>query len=343
MKTSSTFIIAEAGVNHNGSLDSAKQLIDVAASAGVDAIKFQTYKAENLVTTYAAKAKYQKENTKRDETQLEMLKRYELSYSSHRELFDYCKRKKILFMSTPFDKESVSMLDEMGMIVFKIPSGEITNKPLIQFIASKNKPIILSTGMSNIDEIKSVVNWIKEITSEVLPMDSLFPPLTLLHCVSNYPARMEDVNLLALQTMKRAFKLPVGYSDHTLGIEVSVAAVTLGAEIIEKHFTLSKDMEGPDHKASLEPEELKAMVSSIRNIEKAMGNGKKNIRMSEKEISFMARKSIVAKKHIIKNDVFTEENITAKRPGTGISPAEWDHMLGQKAKRDFKTDELIEI
>src|SRR3989339_237504 len=254
--TNHCFIIAEAGVNHNGSIDTAKRLIDIAVDAGADAVKFQTFDADKVVTVTASKAKYQIENTGTDETQFEMLKRLELSIGAHKELFSYCNEKNIIFMSTPFDEGSADMLDNLGMTIFKIPSGEITNKPLIQHIAGKKKPIILSTGMSYLGEVEKAISWINEIWEK----SDRKPELTLLHCVSNYPAEVDDSNLLAIKTLEGAFGLPVGYSDHTLGIEIPIAAVALGAKVLEKHFTLDRNMEGPDHRASIEPDELKDMV-----------------------------------------------------------------------------------
>src|SRR4030067_1235066 len=254
-----TFIIAEAGVNHNGNMDTAIKLIDMAKKAGADAIKFQTFKSERLVTRSTPKAKYQKANTGSGESQLEMLKRLELTSDNFKRLFSYCRKKNIIFMSTPFDEKSAYMLDRLGMGIFKIPSGEITNKPLIQHIAGKNKPVILSTGMSYLGEVEKAINWILEVWNKL----NNRPQLTLLHCVSNYPAAVEDVNLLAMKTMETAFGLPVGYSDHTMGIEIPLAAVAMGAKVIEKHFTLDRNMDGPDHKASLEPDKLKAMVKAI--------------------------------------------------------------------------------
>ncbi len=333
------FIIAEAGVNHNGSLEIAKKLIDVAVEAGADAVKFQTFKAGKLVATKAEKARYQIENTGTSESQFEMLSRLELSPNAYKELFVYCRQKNILFLSTPFDKESADMLNDLGMEIFKISSGEITNKPLIQYIASKKKPIILSTGMSYLGEVENAIRWVNEIWNT---MDKK-PQLSVLHCVSNYPASAEDVNLRTIKTMKMAFGLPVGYSDHTMGAEITMAAVAMGAKVIEKHFTLDRDMEGPDHKASLEPEELEAMATAIRNVERAMGDGIKKPFPSELENRPVVRKSIVAVKDIKKGENFSEENITIKRPGTGISPMEWDRVVGRKAVQDFKEDELIEI
>ena len=334
-----TFIIAEAGVNHNGSIDMAKKLIDVAVDAEADAVKFQTFKADKVVTVTASKAKYQIENTGKNESQFEMLKRLELSRDAHKELFSYCNKKNIIFMSTPFDEDSADMLDNLGMTIFKIPSGEITNKPLIQYVAGKKKPIILSTGMSYLGEVEKAINWINEVWDKL----SKKSQLTLLHCTSNYPSKVSDCNLLAMKTMEKSFGLPVGYSDHTLGIEIPIAAVALGARVIEKHFTLDRNMEGPDHKASLEPGELNNMVKAIRNIEKALGNGQKRPSSSEFQNKAIVRKSIVAAKGIKEGEFFTDENITAKRPGTGICLMEWDKIIGKRAKKDFFVDDLIEL
>ena len=305
-----TFIIAEAGVNHNGNMDTAIKLIDMAKKAGADAIKFQTFKSERLVTRSTPKAKYQKANTGSGESQLEMLKRLELTSDNFKRLFSYCRKKNIIFMSTPFDEKSADMLDRLGMGIFKIPSGEITNKPLIQHIAGKNKPVILSTGMSYLSEVEKAVRWIYEIWNK----SGFNQQLTLLHCVSNYPAHAADVNLYAMNTLKAAFGLSVGYSDHTLGIEIPIAAVAIGAKVIEKHFTLDKNMKGPDHKASLEPDELKAMVKAIRNVEKAMGDGIKRPTEKEDETRIIARRSLVAKRDIKKGDVINSGDIIIKRP-----------------------------
>lgn len=334
----STFIIAEAGVNHNGSMEIAKKLIDVAVGAGADAIKFQTFKADKVVTATASKAKYQIENTGADETQFEMLKRLELSIGAHKEFFSYCNKKNIIFMSTPFDEGSADMLDNFGMSIFKIPSGEITNKPLIQHIAGKKKPIILSTGMSYLGEVEKAINWINEIRDKL----DKKPELTLLHCVSNYPAEVGDSNLLAMKTMERAFGLPVGYSDHAPGIEISIAAVALGAKVIEKHFTLDKSMEGPDHKASLEPDELYAMVSAIRNVEKAMGDGIKRPTRNEEDTRNIARRSLVAARDIKAGETVTLNDISIKRPGIGIAPELIEQIINKVAKIDIKKDSLLE-
>jgi len=325
-------IIAEAGVNHNGSLELAKKMVDVAAEAKCDYVKFQTFKAENVVTRSAPKAKYQIENTGNIESQYSMIKKLELNIEAHKSIVEYCKGKNIEFLSSPFDEESVDLLDEIGVSVFKIPSGEITNKPYIKQIASKNKPIILSTGMSTLKEIEEALIWIYEEGNK---------NVTLLHCTSNYPTLIEDVNLKAMNTLKEAFKLNVGYSDHTLGIEVSIAAAALGAQIIEKHFTLNKNLDGPDHKASLSPEELKQLVNSIRKIEIALGTGKKEVRPNEIPVRDIARKSIVAKGVIESGEIITFDRITYKRPGTGIEPKLAEKIVGMIAVDKIVDDELI--
>jgi len=331
-----TIIIAEAGVNHNGSIELAKTMIDQAKNAGVDYIKFQTFKAEKLVSVHAAKADYQKTNTNSDETQFEMIKKLELDIDAHKGLIQYCNAKGIKFISTPFDLDSIDLLFDLGVELFKIGSGEITNYPYLKKIAQKGLPVILSTGMSNLSETEGALDT---LLTNGLKRDQV----TLLHANTEYPTPFEDVNLNAILTLKEAFKVNVGYSDHTPGIEVPVAAVALGATIIEKHFTLDKTMEGPDHKASLEPRELKDMVKSIRNIEKVMGDGLKLPSISEKKNIPIARKSIVASCKILTGEVFSEENITTKRPGTGISPMRWNEVLGRVAQREFKPDDLIEI
>ena len=328
------YIIAEVGVNHNGDIRLAKQMIDAAKDAGVDAVKFQTFVAENLVSSCAEKADYQKETTGSDESQLDMIKKLELSFDDFAELKSYCASRNLDFMSTPFDFESIDFLAELGQEIFKIPSGEITNLPYLLEIGKLKQKVILSTGMSTLSEIADALEILKDAgTTEI----------TLLHCNTAYPTPYEDVNLNAMQTLKDVFNLPVGYSDHTPGIEVPVAAVAKGAVVIEKHFTLDKNMEGPDHKASLEPDELKQMVTAIRNIEKALGRLEKEPTGSEIINRDIARKSIVAKCDIRTGEIFTEENITVKRPGNGISPMKWFAVLGQKAVRDFTADELIEL
>lgn len=323
-----TFIIAEAGVNHNGSLDLAKKLVDEAVEAGVDCIKFQTFKAENLVNKDAKKAEYQIENTKNNDSQLSMLKKLELTFDEFIELKKYCDKKGIMFLSTPFDFESIDFLAPL-ISIFKIPSGEITNLPYLRKINAYKKDIILSTGMATIEEIQDALNVLKDCK------------VSLLHCTTEYPCPYDGVNMNAMLTMKEKFNLPVGYSDHTKGIEIPIMAVSMGAQIIEKHFTLDKNMEGPDHKASLEPNELKTMVQAIRNVEHAFGNGKKEPQETEKKNIEIARKSIVAKCDIKKGDIFTEENLTVKRPATGLSPMKWDEVIGEKATKDYKEDEII--
>ncbi len=331
-----TIIIAEAGVNHNGSMETAKKLVDAAVEARVDFIKFQTFKAEKLVSAHAEKADYQKLTTDAEESQFQMIKKLELDVNAHKELMNYCQQKGIQFISTPFDLESIDLLYELGVPLFKIGSGEITNYPYLKKIAQKGLPVILSTGMSNLTDVEQALDV---LLSNGLSRNQI----TLLHANTEYPTPMDNVNLKAMVTLQEAFKIDVGYSDHSLGIEVPIAAVALGAKVIEKHFTLDKNMEGPDHKASLEPEELKAMVKTIRNIEKALGDGIKKPSSSEKKNVAVARKSIVAAKHIRKGEFFTEDNIVSKRPGTGISPLRWNEIVGRKAIKDFKPDDLIEI
>ncbi len=331
------FIIAEAGVNHNGSLEICKKLIDVSVKAGADAVKFQTFKAGKLVTANADKARYQIENTGISESQIEMLRRLELSPNAHKDLFAYCRQQNILFMSTPFDEESADMLDDLGMEIFKISSGEITNKLLIQYIASKKKPIILSTGMSYLGEVENAISWIDEIWNTL----EYKPQLSVLHCVSNYPARIEDVNLRAIKTMEMAFGLPVGYSDHTMGIEAAIAAVAIGAKVIEKHITLDRGMEGPDHKASLEPEELEAMVTAIRNVESAMGDGIKKPTKNENDLKKIVRKSLVTSREIKAGETISPNDILLKRPGTGIPAAFKDKVVGMTSGSDISVDSVI--
>lgn len=327
-----TKIIAEAGVNHNGSIELAKQMIEEAARAGADYIKFQTFKPEKLVSKYAQKADYQKKTTGNNESQLQMLEKLALSYDDFVELKKYCEQIGIGFLSTPFDEDSIRFLDSLDMDFWKIPSGEITNYPYLVQIAQTGRDIVLSTGMCEMDEIADAMKVLKENGAG---------NISLLHCNTEYPTPYEDVNLLAMKQMRTAFKKQVGYSDHTVGIEVPIAAVALGAEIIEKHFTLDKNMEGPDHKASLEPQELAQMVSAIRHIEKSLGDGNKKRTASEQHNIAAARKSIVAKCAISKGDIFTEANLTVKRPGSGISPMKWKELIGTKAQRDYVEDELI--
>jgi len=331
---SPVFIIAEAGCNHNGDSGLAKRLVDVAAEAGADAVKFQTFIADELVTHQAEKADYQKINTGNgNETQCAMLKKLELSFDNFKTLKVYCESKDIVFLSTPFDSRSVDFLDELEIPAFKIASGEITNIPFLSYIACKKKPVILSTGMSTLEEVEKAEEALRQTHNA---------ELVLLHCTSEYPAPAEDVNLRAMNTLYHRFKVPVGLSDHTLGIEIPLAAVALGASVIEKHFTLTKDLPGPDHTLSLEPQELIRLVQSIRSVEKALGDGIKAPAESEKYIIDTARKSIVAATNIKKGEPFSEHNLTVKRPGTGMSPARWNDVLGRRAERNFKADELIE-
>lgn len=331
---SRVFVIAEAGVNHNGDIEIAKQLIDAASEAGADAVKFQTFQADSLVCRTAKKAEYQLETTDRTETQYDMLKKLELTPQMHRELIEHCLKRNIMFLSTPFDLESIKLLSELGMQIYKIPSGEITNLPYLREIAKQQKKIILSTGMSSMDEVKAAVNVLKNNGTE---------DITLLHCNTQYPTPISDVNLLAMVKMREETGLPVGYSDHTQGIEVPIAAAALGAEVIEKHFTLNRKMEGPDHKASLEPQELMQMVVGIRKIESALGSNIKQVSESEMTNVAIVRKSIVAAANIKRGEKYTEKNITTKRPATGISPMLWDEIIGKTADRDYKVDEMIEF
>lgn len=333
MKEDKVFIIAEAGVNHNGDIDLAKKLVDAAIDAGADAVKFQSFKAEKLVTVNAQKADYQKNNTGNG-SQYEMLKKLELSYEQHVILKRYCEDKNIFFLSTPFDFESVDLLEGLNIKIYKISSSDLNNIPFLRYIAKLNKPMIVSTGMATLGEVESAVGAIKACGNN---------NISLLHCTTNYPTSYEDVNLKAMVTMAEAFKLPVGYSDHTLGIEVPIAAVAMGARIIEKHFTLDKGMEGPDHKASLEPHELKHMINSIRNIEKSMGDGIKRCSKSEENTKIAARKSIVAKVDIEEGQLITEDLLTIKRPGNGLKPEYIGVLLGKKAKRKITVDQLIDI
>lgn len=329
-----TFIIAEAGVNHNGNTELAKKMVDAACQAGCNAVKFQTFKADRLVTRSAKKAEYQVKNTGNSESQYDMLKKLELGYESHKELFEYCRHGSIKFLSTPFDEESADMLEELGMEIFKIPSGEITNRPLLKHTAKKQKPIILSTGMAALVEVEEALNWIYEEGNT---------QVTLLHCTSNYPTGAKDVNLKAMLTLKEAFKVRVGYSDHTPGTEVAIAAVALGAEVLEKHFTLDKSMEGPDHRISLEPDELECLVRAVRNIELALGDGIKRPADSEINIRAVVRKSIAARNKIYAGEVITQDKIILKRPGTGLEPKFADYIVGRKAVRDIDVDEIIKF
>ena len=331
-------IIAEAGVNHNGNLDNAFKLIDAAVDAGVDYVKFQTFKSEKLVSKSAKKADYQIQNTGNStDSQYEMLKKLELSHENHELLIDYCKQKNIQFFSTAFDLDSLQYLKEIGLDLVKIPSGEITNLPYLRKAAQLFNKVILSTGMCTMEDIEAAINV---FLAENISKDNI----TILHCNTEYPTPMNDVNLKAMISIQQEFGTDIGYSDHTLGIEVPVAAVALGASVIEKHFTLDNTMEGPDHAASLEPLELKEMVKAIRNIEQAIsGDGLKKPSASEMKNIEIARKSIVASASIPKGAIFTEENLTIKRPGTGISPMKWDEVIGKVATKNYSTDDLIEI
>lgn len=329
----SIFIIAEAGVNHNGDLETAKRLVEEAARAGADAVKFQTFKAEALVTKDAKKADYQMETTEKAESQYDMLKKLELTPDMHEQLIDYCKEKHIMFLSTPFDIDSLHYLIQCGVEIVKVPSGEVTNYPLLREVGRTGQRVIISSGMSTLEEIREAVGVLQDNGSS---------DITVLHCNTEYPTPYQDVNLRAMITIKKELGVAVGYSDHTQGIEVPIAAAALGAAVIEKHFTLDRNMEGPDHKASLEPEELRAMVRAVRNIEMALGDGTKKPSESEKKNIEIARKSIVAKCPIKAGEVFTEDNLTTKRPGSGISPMRWNDIVGKKAVRDFAEDELIE-
>lgn len=334
--TNRTLIIAEAGVNHNGDLVLSRKLIDAAAEAGADLVKFQTFNADRQVTRTAAKADYQTRTTDGNESQHEMLRRLELTAAMHKELIAHCTKRNIGFFSTGFDIESVDLLVNLGQDRFKIPSGEITNLPYLRHIGRMGKPIILSTGMAEMDEIQAAIEAL-EAAGTPRAM------VTVLHCTTEYPTPMGEVNLRAMLSIQKAFGVEVGYSDHTRGIEVAIAAVAMGASVIEKHFTLDRNLPGPDHKASLEPEELKAMVAAIRNIETALGDGIKRLTSSEARNKPIARKSLVAKRAIQAGEVFSVENITAKRPGTGVSPMRWDEVMGRAAPRDFLSDELIEL
>ncbi|MFA5156146.1 MAG: N-acetylneuraminate synthase [Candidatus Omnitrophota bacterium] len=336
MKSYRTFIIAEAGVNHNGSIRMAKKMIDVAAAAGVDAVKFQTFQAALLASKFAPKAEYQLKTTQQNESQFQMLKKLELSAGAHKELIAHCKKSGVIFLSTPFDLESIDLLNSLGLMILKIPSGEIINLPYLRKIGSLKKKIILSTGMADLFEVKRALSIL---------MQSGTPKqqITVLHCHTDYPTAYKDVNLLAMLSIKNRFKINIGYSDHTPGIEIAIAAVALGAKVIEKHFTLDRTMNGPDHRASLEPDELAAMVAAIRNLEKAMGNGIKRPTASEIKNKTVARKSLIAARYIQKGEKFTVGNLTVKRPGFGISPMDWDRVLGKTAKKDFMADELIAL
>lgn len=325
-------IIAEAGVNHNGSMELARHMVEKAKEAGADYIKFQTFIPKNLVSQYAQKAEYQKQTTEGDESQLQMLEKLALKQQDFIELKAYCEQIGIGFISTPFDLDSIAFLDELNMDFWKLPSGEITNLPYLEAIGRTKKKVIMSTGMCEMEEIEAAVQVLENMGTT---------DITVLHCNTEYPTPFCDVNLLAMKQMADMLHKPIGYSDHTVGIEVPIAAVALGAVVIEKHFTLDRRMEGPDHKASLEPDELKAMVSAIRNIEKSLGDGRKKRTISEEKNCAVARKSIVAKCRIQKGETFTPENLTVKRPGTGISPMKWYEVLGTRAESDYEADELI--
>jgi N,N'-diacetyllegionaminate synthase len=330
------FIIAEAGVNHNGDINLAHKLIDEAVLVGADAIKFQTFNVRDLITLNAQKAHYQKRSSKQNESQFDMLKKLQLSKDEQKELYTYCNFRKIKFLSSPFDLDSIEFLISIGLDTIKIPSGEITNLPYLRKVGSSNKMIILSTGMCILNEVKNAVDV---LTNSRGSKENII----LLHCNTEYPTPFSDVNLNAMLTLREIFNMPVGYSDHTLGIEVPIAAVALGARVIEKHFTLDIYMKGPDHKASLDSWKFRNMVESIRNIEMSLGDGVKRCSPSEQKNKNIVRKSIVAKVNITKGDIFTEENITVKRPGLGISPMQWDNVIGLKAKKDFNEDEFIEL
>lgn len=335
--TDHTLIIAEAGVNHNGDFQTAKRLVDAAKDAGADYVKFQTFKSENLVSKFAKKADYQKKNIDSlDDSQYSMLKKLELTKEQHEKLVGYCKQKGIKFLSTAFDLESIDFLKNLNIGLWKIPSGEVTNYPYLRKIASFNELTILSTGMCDLKDVKDAMSV---LTSMGLSRDKI----TILHCTTEYPAPIKEVNLRAMQTMAKYFGVKVGYSDHTEGIEIPIAAVAMGASVIEKHFTLDRNMKGPDHKASIEPNELKEMVCGIKNVKMALGTGNKIVTESEKKNIIAARKSIVAACSIKRGDVYTEQNLTTKRPGSGISPMLWESVLGKYAKRDFNKDELIEL
>ena len=331
----SALIIAEAGVNHNGDFNLARQLIDAAADAGADMVKFQTFNADRLARRDAPLAEYQREGGADGYSQYEMLRKLELDRPTHEALIAHAAERKIRFFSTGFDLDSVRLLAELGLGMFKIPSGEITNLPYLKLIGSYRKPVILSTGMATMGEIEAAIGVLEAAGANR-------KAITVLHCNTDYPTPMKDVNLSAMRSIGQAFGVKIGYSDHTLGIEVAIAAVTLGASVIEKHFTMSRELPGPDHKASLEPHELKAMVMSIRNIEQALGDGIKRPTLSEAKNRSVARKSLVAARPIRKGEVFKSENMTVKRPGTGLSPMLWDEMCGQIAQRDYQADELIE-
>jgi N,N'-diacetyllegionaminate synthase len=325
------FIVAEAGVNHNGKVELGRKLIDAAKVSGADSVKFQTFKAQKVVTKYAGKADYQKQ-VDREESQYEMLKKLELSSRDIKKLFDYAEQRRIIFLSSPFDEESVDLLDQLGVCAFKVASGEITNFVLLRYIAEKKKPVILSTGMSTYEEVEEALETLRKAGAR---------EIVLLHCVTSYPARAEDANLRTIETLRNRFKLPVGLSDHTRSIAVPVAAAALGAVLVEKHFTLSKDLHGPDHRASLEPSEFKQMVMAIREVEKSLGDGEKRLTADEEEIKKAVRRSIVARVRIPKGTVIREDMLDFKRPGTGLRPRDLGKVVGRKAKKGIESDELI--
>jgi N,N'-diacetyllegionaminate synthase len=331
-----TLIIAEAGVNHNGSLEMARQLVASAAAAGADVVKFQSFVTSKIISREAPKAEYQKGTTGAEESQYEMVRKLELSRADHEVLIEECRRHGIGFLSTAFDIESFDMLVDLGINQVKIPSGELTNLPLLRYVTRLGKPVILSTGMAGLGEIEAALEIIERAGT---PRSRI----TILHCTTEYPTPMQDVNLRAMVSLKQAFGVEVGYSDHTPGIEVSIAAVALGATVIEKHFTLDRSLPGPDHQASLEPNELKAMVDAIRNIEQALGDGIKRPSPSEQKNKPIARKSLVASRSIRAGELFSVDNLATKRPGTGISPMRWDEIIGRPSPRDFAVDELIEL
>jgi N,N'-diacetyllegionaminate synthase len=333
---SSVFIIAEAGVNHNGSLEMALQLVDVAADAGADAVKFQTFTADALVSKTAQKADYQKQTTSADESQYAMLKRLELSKEDHLAIIKRCQARQIQFLSTPFDSSSIALLHTLGMTTYKVPSGELTNLPYLRQVGAVAQQVILSTGMANLAEVEDAL---QVLLAAGLTRDQVI----ILHATTEYPCPLDEVNLTAMLTLKHAFSVVVGYSDHTKGIEIPVAAVAMGAKVIEKHFTLDNRLAGPDHKASLEPNELVAMVRAIRHVELALGNGIKQQTASEQKNMAVARKSLVASTLIKKGELLTPDNVTVKRPGTGISPMRWDDVIGRAARKEFMADEQIEL
>lgn len=331
-----TLIIAEAGVNHNGDLELAKKLIASAAAAGADLVKFQSFIASNIISADAPKADYQKQTTGSAESQYEMVRKLELSRRDHEVLIEECARHGIGFFSTAFDVASFDMLVELGLDQIKIPSGELTNLPLLRYMTRLRKPVILSTGMASMGDVEAALEVIEQSGTSR-------DKITILHCTTEYPAPLDEVNLRAMLSLKHAFGVNVGYSDHTRGIEIPLAAVALGATVIEKHFTLDRKLPGPDHQASLEPSELAAMVNGIRNIERALGDGIKRPTTSELKNRAIARKSLVASRPISEGEIFSDNNLTAKRPGTGISPMRWDEVIGRRARRDFQCDELIEL